>query len=1103
MNSRRLSFIFSALLLITFIVTSVYAEGDEKNKNNTLNKTLGSPVRAYYNINDISTVFKNTGISDIDVDEANSGLVYPKGSGKTAVFQSGFLWGGYRADDPNRTPQVGGTAYREGLQGGKITNSGLPWPQLTAELETADNVRMYRVRRDVYPGGPFVDLSQDATIEANSAEAIRAQYELDWTNWPAADGAPFEDVDLNGIYDPTVDIPGVPGADQTLWHVANDLNPSRVQNLYGANPFGIEQQATYWGYKQAGALGSMFFRKYKIINKSSVGIDSMYVSMWSDVDLGNATDDFAGSDSLLSLGYCYNAGATDATYNPLPPPAVGFDFFQGPMVNGTPLPMTAYYYFARGDANLTDPTQGSAEGSVQFYNFFRGRIGRSGEPFTDPQGNVTPFALYGDPQTGTGWLDGQNLPSGDRRIGSASGPFNMAPGDTQEIVVAEIVAGAIPGVDRISAVGLLKYYDQFAQFAYDNNFDLPVPPPAPQVSIPGNFDPALGVYYALDEQIVLDWGEDPTKVSDTENYESKGHTFQGYNVYQLPSASATVSEGIRLATFDVADGVLKVNDAVFDVATGSVIVKPVQFGNDTGIRRFIEINSDAIKGGTPLINGIRYYFAVTAYSYNPNVPVGKSLENPIRTFTIIPQSPLPGQVSNSYLDTLAVTRTAGGSDGNLFPVVIDPSELTGLNYTVSFDTLAGGVIVWNVDRSDGVRVLANQTNQSADIESPIADGIQFRVIGAPNDFKRFSVVANASGPLDPFAAGSFHFAGFPTPDDLDPVSGVQQSTNASRWGIHTADNGARGDYASFLGRTTRDGASWPLIIPNDFELRFTATGGWAYDAFNTGTASFQVPFELWNIGIGTPDDPSDDYRMIPWLLDDDASGTFNLPLPGTKGFGTDDHSVSGGDNDPYTDWIYWAAPENSAPGQAGYLSAEALMQAQTYDGGNDHEVMARMVLVEWNGGAAPPYIADMPETGTIFRIESTKPNVPNSDVFTFSTQQASIDNELAKTKLEEINAFPNPYYGVNSEEINKYNRFVTFTHLPAKATIRIFNLAGILVKTINKDDAGQYQRWDLANESGLPVASGLYIVHIELPELGENKILKVAIIQEQQILDRF
>lgn len=126
-----------------------------------------------------------------------------------------------------------------------------------------------------------------------------------------------------------------------------------------------------------------------------------------------------------------------------------------------------------------------------------------------------------------------------------------------------------------------------------------------------------------------------------------------------------------------------------------------------------------------------------------------------------------------------------------------------------------------------------------------------------------------------------------------------------------------------------------------------------------------------------------------------------------------------------------------------------------------------------------------------------------TDKYLFSTKGASFSTELAKTQVDKINVFPNPYYGVNTEELNKYNKFVIFSHLPTKATIRIFNLAGVHVRTIQKDDVDQFQRWDLANESGLPVASGLYIAYIDLPELGETKILKIAIIQEQQILDRF
>ena len=165
--------------------------------------------------------------------------------------------------------------------------------------------------------------------------------------------------------------------------------------------------------------------------------------------------------------------------------------------------------------------------------------------------------------------------------------------------------------------------------------------------------------------------------------------------------------------------------------------------------------------------------------------------------------------------------------------------------------------------------------------------------------------------------------------------------------------------------------------------------------------------------------------------------------------------------------------------------------------------MGRTVLVNFNGGSAPPFTQDLPEEGTIFRIISTKPNQVGSDVFTFAAPSISENADLAKEDVKEINVFPNPYYGVNSEELNKYQRFVTFNHLPAKATLRVFNLAGQLVRTIEKNSNSQFERWDLLNNSGLPVASGLYIVYIDMPDLGTTKTVKAAIIQEQQILDRF
>jgi len=141
--------------------------------------------------------------------------------------------------------------------------------------------------------------------------------------------------------------------------------------------------------------------------------------------------------------------------------------------------------------------------------------------------------------------------------------------------------------------------------------------------------------------------------------------------------------------------------------------------------------------------------------------------------------------------------------------------------------------------------------------------------------------------------------------------------------------------------------------------------------------------------------------------------------------------------------------------------------------------------------------------GDVVSIYYANPFQVGVDTYRFNTTGSTYSDDLAADDVEKINVFPNPYYGVNPQEINKYERFVTINHLPDFATIRIFNLAGQLVRTIEKTTPGQFERWDLLTDSGLPVASGLYIIYVDMPELGRTKILKAAVIQEQQILDRY
>ena len=62
------------------------------------------------------------------------------------------------------------------------------------------------------------------------------------------------------------------------------------------------------------------------------------------------------------------------------------------------------------------------------------------------------------------------------------------------------------------------------------------------------------------------------------------------------------------------------------------------------------------------------------------------------------------------------------------------------------------------------------------------------------------------------------------------------------------------------------------------------------------------------------------------------------------------------------------------------------------------------------------------------------------------------------------------------------------TNLPEVATVRIFTIAGTLVRQIEKDDSLPFLEWDLTTDEGLPLGSGLYLIQITVPDTGERVI---------------
>jgi hypothetical protein len=55
--------------------------------------------------------------------------------------------------------------------------------------------------------------------------------------------------------------------------------------------------------------------------------------------------------------------------------------------------------------------------------------------------------------------------------------------------------------------------------------------------------------------------------------------------------------------------------------------------------------------------------------------------------------------------------------------------------------------------------------------------------------------------------------------------------------------------------------------------------------------------------------------------------------------------------------------------------------------------------------------------------------------------------------------------------------------------VNIFTVNGTLVRSFQKDDASVTSiDWNLKNQDGIPIAGGIYIIHVNAPGLGETTI---------------
>ncbi len=311
MNTKKIFLIIISLVWFLFsgIFTSGTAEDDPGKLSERKNKS--SLPFAYtisskqMNSNNISTWYSNNGSYNRDRSTGNSGFEWPKGSYKFARYTSGMWIGAIVGKDTLVCVATYDYEYRPGF----IDNEGNP------QGSSDPSYRVYVINKS------------DSSSE-------------DYQNWPGNQGAYLNERGK----------PNLTG-DQTMFYSYTDGYPDSHMNIAGSTaPLKAVILQTNWCFKQANSLlNDVIFTEYRIINRGNLPWTKCYFAQWTDDDLGQATDDAVGCDTILDMAFTYNFDNNDGIYG-LNPPATGFVIINGGFAQSPG--DTVKYYSPPGSKNL-------------------------------------------------------------------------------------------------------------------------------------------------------------------------------------------------------------------------------------------------------------------------------------------------------------------------------------------------------------------------------------------------------------------------------------------------------------------------------------------------------------------------------------------------------------------------------------------------------------------------------------------------------------------------------------------------------------------------------------------------------------------------------
>ncbi|MFH1195436.1 MAG: hypothetical protein V1720_06965 [bacterium] len=581
--------------------------------------------------------------------------------------------------------------------------------------------------------------------------------------------------------------------------------------------------------------------------------------------------------------------------------------------------------------------------------------------------------------------------------------FPILPGERQRMAVAVAIAGG--GNTKDADIESVIRKQKQAETAYNADYQFAQAPlQVTLTAVPG------------DNQVRLYWDDIAEKSFD--RYINKiggnGADFEGYRIYRATDAAfqdakiITDAYGVETLMKEIAQ--FDLNDGIKGLHPTDINGVKFNLGNDTGLRHEY-IDRD-------VVNGQRYFYAVTAYDFGYETADIPPTETPVRinvdvdgTITYGTNIAMirPTEDAAGYLppEIESFEHTTGGASGSIDIEVIDPYNLkSGNEYEISFTDST-----FKINNKDIVKTksfsLKNLTENNFLFEddTTVSNGMELLVKeGFRLKFDNVEEIAINTARTGWNSSDVYSF-------DFEPVT-----------------------FLSIKG----------IQKPSDYKIIFGDVG--TATSIDTAIGFIALPEKQVN------------FKVI------NVTENSEIKFAFSESDGNDGKLSVNKNNTNYTDAIYFL--EEDGTGKLKFTWQFVL----NIQGGNRN-----------------------PEAGDTANVVLNKPFLAY-DTYKFKMKGSSISKDKAAEELKDIRVVPNPYIAAETwEPRNTFTsgrgpREIHFINLPNQCTIRIFNVSGALIKTLEHDSAFENGTaiWDVLSDENFEISYGVYVYHVDAPGIGQK-----------------